>query len=109
MMESKNFYYNISFKVDNDIEEQWKEFMRKELLPELKKSESIIDYSLNKVLYVDNTDGITFAVQISFSRLSQVQIFLGTIVSEIMAKLTERFMNKFVSFDSIMEIDNLFN
>ena len=97
------FIYNITLKIDNDIEEEWLKWIKEFYITETINSGLFYDQRFFKLLDQDEHEGKTFIIQFYSNdrrscddyTLNQSKIFL-----KIMA---DKWGDKFIVFQSLLE------
>ena len=64
--------YNVTVKIDNDIHDEWMEWMRSIHIPEVMATQKFIDHQVAKVL-VDDEDGMTYSIQYKCESMSHLE------------------------------------
>jgi len=60
---SCNIIYNITLKVEAQIADEWLQWMITEHIPEVLKTGCFYDYTILKLLEIDEEEGPTYAIQ----------------------------------------------
>jgi hypothetical protein len=67
--------YNITSKVDHKVHASWLGWMEQTYLPDLLETTLISDYHLTRLLSVDDSEGPTYALLITFSKRADFKVF----------------------------------
>ncbi|MEX2595447.1 MAG: DUF4286 family protein [Salibacteraceae bacterium] len=95
--------YNVTVKVENDIHEDWINWMRETHIPDVMATGKFIEHQFAKVL-VDDEDGITYAVQYKCQDMETLTAYYEEYAPELQKEHTERFKDKFVAFRTLLEV-----
>lgn len=95
--------YNVTIKIDKDIQDAWLSWMKEEHIPELMQTGLFAEAKLLKLLEVDETDGFTYAAQYFCKTMQDYQSYINNHADQMRAKGIERFGDKFVAFRTIMQ------
>lgn len=107
-MIERKILYNLTFKIDVDVAEDWAEWMKETHIPEMMATHCFENSRMNKMLYVDEDDGITYSLQFQCPNLKALHYFHSSHAQELQEKHQLRFQDKFVAFQSVMEIHEEF-
>lgn len=104
IMKEKRVLYNITFKIDKHIESQWLTWMREVHIPEMMGTQCFIQSKMNKMLFIDEEDGVTYTIQYLCDNLKALQKFHATHANLFFEIHDNKFKSHYVSFQSVMEI-----
>lgn len=97
------FIYNITMKVDLSIYPEWLNWIKLEHVPEILASGCFTTHRLLKVLDLDETDGMTFALQLVTEKRSSYTIYISQFAAEIQKKSWQKWGQRLLSFSTLME------
>lgn len=96
--------YNVTIKLEKEIETQWVTWMREEHMPALFDTGCFHSYALHKLLQDDATDdGVTYIAQYHCNDLNEYQTYIDKYASEMRNAAFEKFGNRFIAFRTLME------
>lgn len=93
--------YNTTFIVNETIEKEWIDFMRKNYLAILQQHHLCEDLIFTKVS-IDQPEGKTYSLQIVFGNETQQQEFLENWLAGIEEKLLCRYADRYLCFSSLL-------
>lgn len=93
--------YNTSFIVNEEIENQWTEFMQTIYIAAIRESGLCRDIIFTKVS-IDQPEGKTYSLQLVFDKQSQQEDFLSAFLPEIEDKLISSYANQYFYFSSTL-------
>jgi hypothetical protein len=95
--------YNVTIKVNSDIEVDWVQWIKKEHAPELLATGLFTDYRLCRLLEQDESEGSTFIVQYSCNNVENYNTYISKYAQEMRDKGLKRFGDKFIAMRTVME------
>jgi hypothetical protein len=96
------FLYNITYNIDQDIENQWMDWMQRVHLPKIMATDYFEYYKFYKLLNVAD-EGNTYSVQFFASDLSKIEQYLEKEAPLIMAEHNQRYRYKHVAFMTVLQ------
>lgn len=93
--------HNTSFIVDEAIEKEWVEFMRRNYLETLRRNGIGTDRIFTKVS-VDQPEGKTYSLQIVFRTEKERQAYVNDQLPAAEAGLIRRYAARYVCFSSVL-------
>jgi transposase len=97
--------YNVTVKVDNDIAQDWVQWMKEEHMPELMTTGLFVDYRLCRLLEQDETEGITYTAQYFCDGMEHYNTYISEHAPQMREKGFARFGNKFATFRTVMKVE----
>lgn len=98
--------YNITIKINPEIEEGWLQWQREEHIPDVLASGQFTEYRFYKLLEQDETEGITYVVQYFADSLHQYECYIQDTAPLLRQKSLDKWGNRFIAFRTIMEVVN---
>lgn len=95
--------YNVSVKIDHEIEEDWLDWMKEIHLPAVMSTGCFLDNKMYKLL-VDETDGLTYIIQYLCTDLDKLNYYQAEFGPELRNETERLFSGKYVSFRTVMEL-----
>src|SRR6186997_871607 len=98
--------YNVTVKVDPSIAVAWLKWLQDIHIKEIIATGCFTKAIILKLLEVDETDGITYAIQYFAEDLSAYERYISTHAASMRNKGLEKWGDKFIAFRSLMEVVN---
>lgn len=102
MSESK-IIYNVTIKLDSQVNEEWLHWMKTVHLPEVMATGSFDSFQINRIIK-DEPDGITYAIQYVCPDMKTLHQYQVKHAQKLQAEHHQRYQGKFVAFRTLMEI-----
>jgi len=96
--------YNVTVKVDHSIADDWLSWLQQVHIPEIIATECFTDARILRLLEVDESDGITYAVQYHANSKALYNRYIKEYSAGMRNKVTEKWGDKLVAFRSVMQI-----
>lgn len=96
--------YNITLKLDPEIESEWIDWQRKEHIPEIMSTKLFSDYKFFHLLEQDETGGITYVIQYFTSSIENYTNYIEKFAPLLRKKSIEKWGDRVISFRTIMEL-----
>jgi len=96
--------YNITIKLLPQIEKEWVAWQRNEHIPEMLASGCFTDYKLYRLLEQDESDGLTYIIQLFSSSLAQYQAYIDNYAGALRQKALDKWGNRFIAFRTVMQV-----
>lgn len=93
-----------SFKVNNNIQEEWLNWIKKVFIKKHLDTEIFLEYKLTRILSLDSEDGQTYSIQFSTQGLGPLQKFSALHATAILNEHHQQFAGQYVSFQTVMEV-----
>lgn len=100
------FIYNVTLKVDNDIEHNWLLWLKEEHIPDMINTGCFTEASILQLLETDDSEGPTYAVQYKAESKSLYNQYIEKFAGIMHKKSFDKWGNKFIAFRSIMKVVN---
>lgn len=98
------YLYNVTYKVETLAEEMWLNWMRLVHIPKVVKTGSFLGHRICKLMGMDESDGITYAIQYMVPDIETFKTFQAQYSADLKQELTRKFPNQLVSFNTILKI-----
>ena len=96
--------YNVTVKIDPEVSDEWVQWMKDVHIPDVMRTDKFNNYRLCRLLDVDESDGVTYAVQYEAKSMDAYEEYQKRYAPELQQEHTNKFRNRFVAFRTIMEI-----
>jgi hypothetical protein len=97
--------YNVTIKIDNNVREEWLNWMRTVHIPEVLNTGYFQDHQIARVLGQDESEATTYAVQYTCSDMKTLQEYSAKAAPALQRATLERYPNgQLVAFRTMLEI-----
>lgn len=96
--------YNVTVKTDHSITDQWLDWMKEEHIPEVVGTGCFTHAVVHRLLEVDESDGVTYAIQYHAKDKTDYDRYIGEFAESMRKKTTEKWGNKFIAFRTLMQV-----
>lgn len=96
--------YNVTVKVNREIHNDWLGWMKAIHIPDVMDTGLFEAYKLCKLLFTDETDGITYAIQYACKDLQTLEQYQKEFAPKLQKEHAERYKDKYVAFRTLLEI-----
>ena len=96
--------YNITIKIDREIEDKWIEWQRNEHIPAVMATGSFFEYKFFRLLEQDETDSITYVIQYFATSIENYDRYIKTFAGELRKNAIDKWGDRFIAFRTIMEL-----
>lgn len=96
--------YNVTINLDEEIAQEWLEWMRNEHIPDLMNTGCFTAYRLARLLDLPDTPGLSFSVQYVCPSRADYDRYLADYAQTMRNRGIERFGNRFHAFRTLMEV-----
>jgi hypothetical protein len=95
--------YNVTIQIQKEFAADWLQWLRHEHIPEMMNTGCFIGHQVVKLLDVDESEAITYAVQYHASSRKMLDQYLDEHAASLRKKGLEKWGEHFVAFRTIME------
>ena len=95
--------YNITLKIDSDIESDWIRWQRDVHIPRIMASGFFYDYQFSKLISHDEEDGKTYVMQFYTKDKEAFENYKKQQADKLRDLSLQKWANKFVVFESLLE------
>jgi hypothetical protein len=103
-LQETGFIYNTTTQVHHSIIEGWLQWMKEIHIPETLHTKCFDRHQLVKLLHVDETDGVIYAVQYFLSSKAQYNRYVEIYAPALREKALNKWGDKIISFHSLMQV-----
>ena len=96
--------YNVTIKVEHKSVDQWKKYMMENHILDMMNTGCFESFKLNKLKFLDEEEGITFAVQYITESQAKFDEYLNTHAKALQTDHHLKFGEKAMAFRTVMEI-----
>lgn len=95
--------YNVTIGVDRDIEIEWRAWMREKHIPAVMQTGMFADSKMYKILHDQDDGTISYSIQFFAESIEHVTQYLEVFAPVIIEEHRQRFLNKHVVFQTLLE------
>lgn len=95
--------YNVTVNIENDVHDEWLNWMKNQHIPDVMKTNCFIDNKICKVL-VEEEQGTTYSIQYTTQDMATLEKYQREYAPRLQKEHSERFANKFVAFRTLLEV-----
>lgn len=95
--------YNVTVKVDEDIADEWVQWMKQKHIPDVMETGKFYDHNLMRLVGMDEADGITFAVQYYCESFEALEQYEEHHAPKLQEEHSQRYGDKFVAFRTVLK------
>ena len=95
--------YNITTKVEKEIEVSWLQWQKEEHIPEVMASGMFNDFKIYQLISQPEDDGITFIIQYFAETFANYQEYSQNFAPLLIEKAFNKWGDKFLSFKSLLQ------
>ncbi len=96
--------YNITTKIEHDIHAAWLQFMQRDYIPVLMESGMFDSYKLSRLMGIDESDGLTYALQLELPSRPAFNIYQEKYFLAHQKMHDLKWKGKFVVFRSSLDV-----
>ena len=103
-MTGRRIIYNVTVKIESEIEAEWLDWMTKHHIPDVLATNLFEKVLINRLLHDDGDGGVTFAFQYICKSLEAFNIYQKKHAAALQNDHSERYKDRYVAFRTLMEI-----
>jgi hypothetical protein len=96
--------YNVSMKVDPEIENDWVQWQQQEHIPAIMASRQFSDYKFYRLLDEETDDTATYVLQFFSPSIENYQYYISNFASQLSEQALAKWGNLFIAFRSVMRV-----
>ncbi len=96
--------YNVTIKVDPAINDEWLVWMKQVHIPEVMNTGLFTEYRINRILELDESEGVTYAIQYLCNNLSDYETYRDEFAPALQQAHQDKYKDRFFAFRTIMEV-----
>ena len=96
--------YNITIKIDPQIEREWIEWQKQEHIPEIMATGLFTEYKFFKLLEQDESDGPTYVIQYFSRDLKNYNRYINEFAPQLRQEAMEKWGDRFVAFRTLLQV-----
>lgn len=94
--------YNVTVNIESGVEADWLTWMKDIHIPEVMETGMFVEHKIFKLLQ-DEPQGSTYSVQYFAKSMREIEEYQAKYASKLQQDHTNKFMNKFVAFRTLLE------
>ena len=95
--------YNVTVKIDLEVHDEWYSWMQEKHIPDVLNTGCFLECCMNKILGIDESDGISYAIQYRCKDMNQLYVYQDNFAAKLQEEHTQKYKDRFVAFRTIME------
>ncbi|MDX1476991.1 MAG: DUF4286 family protein [Saprospiraceae bacterium] len=95
--------YNVTVKVDPEIETEWLTWMQDVHIPEVLDTGCFTGCAIRKLRFPKDDDGSTYTFQYHCARMADLDRYHNEFAAALQRDHSERYRDRFVAFRTILE------
>lgn len=95
--------YNVTVNVDNDINQEWLQWMKNVHVPDVMNTGLFLDNRIFQVM-VDEESGTTYSVQYTLKTIEDLEEYQRDHAPRLQKEHKDRYGNKFVAFRTVLKL-----
>ena len=95
--------YNVTVKIDSEIEEEWITWMRNKHIPDVMDTGCFTSSAILRLKFPVEDEGVTFAIQYSCPDMKTLEQYHAQYAIGLQKEHSELFKGRFVSFRTVLE------
>jgi hypothetical protein len=96
--------YNVTVKIDTKIHKEWVKWMKEVHIPDVLATGLFSEHKLCRLLSVDESDGITYAIQYFCADMEAFEQYQKEHARRLQTEHMNRYKNRYVAFRTLMEV-----
>ena len=98
--------YNISTKINPDIETEWVQWQQQEHIPEIMASNQFIDFKFYRLIDPEQEDGLVYILQYFSPSLENYRHYINDMAPMLRQKAFDKWGEQFIAFRTLMQVVN---
>jgi hypothetical protein len=95
--------YNVTINVEEDVHEEWLQWMKKSHIPDVLASGIFFESRILKILGDDESGGHTYSIQYTCRSLEDFHKYEELFAPALRAEFNERYKDRVLSFRTLLE------
>lgn len=95
--------YSVTINIDNEVEQEWLQWMKTEHIPEVMQTGYFQHYHLYRMLADHGSGGTNYSVQYFARKLEDLENYLEHHAHRLMAKHNHRFKDRHAAFRTVLQ------
>jgi hypothetical protein len=95
--------YNVTTNIDNDVHDEWFQWMKTVHIPEMMNTGYFLEYKMCKVL-IEEEQGTTYSVQFTCANMEDLNDYKNEHSTRLQKEAATKYGSKAVSFRTLLEV-----
>jgi hypothetical protein len=95
--------YNVTVKIEDEVEEDWLQWMQDEHIPDVMDTGLFEDYRLCRLL-LDEDDGTSYAIQYFCKNMEQLEKYQEEHAEVLQQEHHQKYKDQYVAFRTLLEV-----
>tara|TARA_Y100000815_G_C13121356_1_gene416962 strand:- start:80 stop:397 length:318 start_codon:yes stop_codon:yes gene_type:complete len=95
--------YNVTVKIDNEVHNDWLNWMRTQHIPDVMATGKFIEYRMTKVM-MDDPEGTNYSIQYLCNSMDDLQDYQENHAKALQEEHLNKYKDKFVAFRTLLEM-----
>ncbi len=96
--------YSVTVKIDNQVHDDWLEWMKKVHIPDVMATEMFESSRICRILSQDESEGVSYSIQYICPNMKTLQQYSAKFAIKLQQEHADRYKNKYVAFRTLLEI-----
>jgi hypothetical protein len=97
--------YNVSIKVNRDVEDEWLEWMKTKHIPDVMNTQQFVESHIGRLIDPPaDEEGVTFVIQYRCENMQKLNSYFENFAPTLREDFNSRYKDKTTSFRTVMEI-----
>lgn len=101
---SNPILYNVTVHVENDIVDEWLDWMIQKHIPDVMKTDCFISYQLSKVLHESNDGSVSYAIQYKVDSMKTLHKYQVQYAPQLQKEHSDKFGQKCLAIRTLLEL-----
>ncbi|MFN4007721.1 MAG: DUF4286 family protein [Chitinophagaceae bacterium] len=98
------YIYNITIQITHAIHEPWLQWMQQIHIPAVMATHCFTNYTLVRLLDIDESEGVTYAVQYKAASKQDYERYISHFSPALRQASIDAWGNQFIAFRSLMQV-----
>jgi len=95
--------YNVTVNIDNDVREEWLQWMKEEHIPDVMNTGYFTEYRICRVL-VEEEQGTTYSIQYTCANMKDLEDYKSKHAPRLQKEVADKYGDKLVAFRTLLEV-----
>jgi len=95
--------YNVTVNIDNDVREEWLQWMKSKHIPDVMNTGHFLEYKICRVL-VEEEQGTTYSIQYTCANMNDLEDYKSKHAPRLQKDVADKYGDKLVAFRTLLEV-----
>jgi len=96
--------YNVSVKVDRDVEEEWLHWMKSKHIPDVMNTQQFVESHIGRLIDPPaDEEGVTFVIQYRCENMEKLNLYFENFAPALREEFNSRYKDKTTLFRTVIE------